>query len=217
MRIGELAKLTGLQVSTLRYYEQIGLLPVDERSEAGYRLFSDESVERVRFILGAKTLGFSLKEIRSVLTLYDKGHLPCDLASRLAEKKLRKMDQLITKWQERKHALQLALDTWQTGAPQDLPFCPILNVSINLYDRRLKEMVRTIEVFTAGCPLCDETLQRVRDAVATCGCQVVERAPDSAEAQQYGITAVPAIMVNGQLIFTGKPTAEQAVALLRQP
>lgn len=77
-------------------------------------------------------------------------------------------------------------------------------------------MARTIEVFTAGCPLCKETLQRVQDAVASCGCQVVERAADSAEAQQYGITAVPAIVVNGQLVFTGQPTAEQAVALLRQ-
>lgn len=217
MRIGELAKQTGLRVSTLRYYEQMGLLPAGERSEAGYRLFSDESVERVQFILSAKALGFSLKEIRTVLTLYDKGHSPCEMASQLAGKKLRKIEQLIARWQARKQALQQALDAWQTGKPQDLPFCPILNVSTNLYNRRQTEMARTIEVFTAGCALCKETVQRVRDAVAPCGCSVVERAADSAEAQQYGITAVPAVVVNGQLVFTGQPTAEQAIALLRLP
>jgi len=75
-------------------------------------------------------------------------------------------------------------------------------------------MARTIEVFTAGCPLCDETLQRVQNAVAHCGCAVIARAPDSPEAQRYGVRAVPAIAVDGQLVFTGVPTQEQANALL---
>lgn len=75
-------------------------------------------------------------------------------------------------------------------------------------------MARTIEVFTAGCPLCDETLQRVQNAVAHCGCTVIARAPDSPEAQRYGVRAVPAIAVDGQLVFTGVPTQEQANALL---
>lgn len=75
-------------------------------------------------------------------------------------------------------------------------------------------MARVIEVFSAGCPLCDETVVRVRQAVAACGCTVIVRAPDSPEAQQYGIRAVPAIVVDGQLLFTGVPTQEQANALL---
>lgn len=75
-------------------------------------------------------------------------------------------------------------------------------------------MARVIEVFSAGCPLCDETVVRVRQAVAACGCTVIVRAPDGPEAQQYGIRAVPAIVVDGQLLFTGVPTQEQANALL---
>ncbi len=75
-------------------------------------------------------------------------------------------------------------------------------------------MARTIELFSAGCPLCDETVQRVQQAVAQCGCTVITRTPDSPEAQQYGIRAVPAIVVDGQLVFTGVPTQEQANALL---
>lgn len=123
---------------------------------------------------------------------------------------------MIARWQARKQALENALVVWRTGSPPDSRYCPILNVSTNLYHRRMIEMARTIEVFTAGCPLCKETLQRIHDAVASCGCTVVERAADSTEAQQYGITAIPAIVVNGQRVFTGQPTAEQVVALLRQ-
>lgn len=77
-------------------------------------------------------------------------------------------------------------------------------------------MARVIEVFTAGCPLCDETLKRVRQAVQPCGCTVVERSPAGPEAQQYGVRAVPTIVAAGQVIFTGVPTQEQAIALLRR-
>lgn len=217
MQIGELAKRTGVSVSALRYYEQIGLLPASERRISGYRLFSEESVERVQFIRRAKALGFSLKEIRSVLALCDEKASPCELASTLAHRKLLKIDKLIKNLQARKLALRHALGSWQTGAIQGSPFCGILNASTQTMLRRLDNMTRTIEVFTAGCPLCNETLQRVKEAVAPCGCHVIERTPDSVEAQQYGITAVPAIVVNGQLIFTGRPTSDQAIALLRLP
>lgn len=77
-------------------------------------------------------------------------------------------------------------------------------------------MARTIEVFTAGCPLCAETLKTVQDAVSPCGCSVVSRPVDGPEAQTYGITAVPTIVVDGQVLHVGKPTPEQAVALLRR-
>lgn len=67
MRIGELAKLAGKSVAALRYYEQVGLLSSPLRSEAGYREYSPETVERVRFIVQAQDRGFSLREIKAVL------------------------------------------------------------------------------------------------------------------------------------------------------
>jgi MerR family transcriptional regulator, copper efflux regulator len=76
MRIGELAKLTGISVPALRYYEQIRLLPAPRRTEAGYRDYPQEMVERVRFILRAKERGFSLREIAAVLVLRDRGQTP---------------------------------------------------------------------------------------------------------------------------------------------
>lgn len=77
---------------------------------------------------------------------------------------------------------------------------------------------RTIEVFTAGCPVCRETLELVRQAVASCGCEVVERRCEGdaccAPAVSYGIKALPTIVVNGKVVCSGRPTPEQANQLL---
>jgi MerR family copper efflux transcriptional regulator len=62
-RIAEVAERTGFSSPTLRYYEQIGLLPAAERSPAGYRLYDDRSIERLTFITRAKQLGCTLEEI----------------------------------------------------------------------------------------------------------------------------------------------------------
>jgi MerR family mercuric resistance operon transcriptional regulator len=69
LTIGRLAKEAGVNLETVRYYERRGLLPRPPRSESGYRLFPDEAVGRLRFIRRAQELGFSLKEIRELLSL----------------------------------------------------------------------------------------------------------------------------------------------------
>jgi hypothetical protein len=78
---------------------------------------------------------------------------------------------------------------------------------------------RTIEVFTAGCPLCTETLNAVKNAVANCGCEVIERrcqGPElCAEAKQYRVTKMPTVVVDGQIIFEGRVTPAQAAILTR--
>ena len=78
---------------------------------------------------------------------------------------------------------------------------------------------RKIEVFTAGCPLCDETLERVKTAVIECGCEVIERpcAGDQQceEAKRYGVRAMPAVVVDGTLVFEGRISEAQAALLAR--
>ena len=215
MRIGELAGLTGKSVAALRYYEQAGLLPPPKRTESGYRDYPPEAVERVRFINRAKGRGFSLKEIAAVLNLADKGQTPCKKVARATRKKVARLDQHIAQLLERRAALTESVRLWQSGLLEDVPICPMLNVS-EITTRRPLVMARTIEVFTASCGLCNDTLTHVRDAVASCGCNVVERKADSPEAQNYGITSAPAIVADGQVVFVGKPTPEQAIALLRR-
>ncbi len=78
---------------------------------------------------------------------------------------------------------------------------------------------RRIEVFTAGCPLCLETLSAVKKAVARCGCEVIERRCQEPElcpeSKQYGITKMPTVVVDGAIVFEGRITREQAALLTR--
>jgi DNA-binding transcriptional MerR regulator len=78
MKIGELARRTGTTAKTIRYYEQAGLLPAPARTEAGYRDYGPEVVERLGFVRRAQSAGLSLREIRQVLAIADRGDAPCE-------------------------------------------------------------------------------------------------------------------------------------------
>ena len=72
LTIGRLAQASGASVDTVRYYEKQGLLPAPQRSASGYRLYQADSLRRLRFIRRSKDLGFSLEEIRHLLSLTDQ-------------------------------------------------------------------------------------------------------------------------------------------------
>ena len=84
MKIGAAAAASGCHIETIRYYERIGLLPHPARSISGYREYRPEEVDRLRFITRGRELGFSLDEIRSLLTLSDDPTLPCRDVDQLA-------------------------------------------------------------------------------------------------------------------------------------
>jgi DNA-binding transcriptional MerR regulator len=69
LKIGELAKQTGLSIKTIRYYESRGLLEQPPRTEGGYRLYGPEDVARLQFVQRAKLLGLTLEEIRELVAL----------------------------------------------------------------------------------------------------------------------------------------------------
>jgi MerR family mercuric resistance operon transcriptional regulator len=69
LTIGRLAKEAGVNLETVRYYERRGLLPKPPRTASGYRLFPSDATRRLKFIRRAQELGFSLKEIRELLSL----------------------------------------------------------------------------------------------------------------------------------------------------
>jgi DNA-binding transcriptional MerR regulator len=77
MTIGRLARTTGMEAKTLRYYDRVGLLRPAKRSEAGYRLYDENASGRLRFILRAKALGIALADIRRILAYRDEGLAPC--------------------------------------------------------------------------------------------------------------------------------------------
>src|SRR3546814_12249082 len=73
----DLAKATGCNLETIRYYEKTGLLAEPLRSAKGYRLYGEKDVRRLRFIMRARALGFTIEEIRGLLTLVDGGTQTC--------------------------------------------------------------------------------------------------------------------------------------------
>ena len=75
--IGGLSKHTGTNIETIRYYERVGLLPAPTRSPGGYRLYGTAHLKRLNFIRRARTLGFSIGEIRTMLRLADERKRPC--------------------------------------------------------------------------------------------------------------------------------------------
>lgn len=89
---GKVAKELGVGVQTLHFYEQQQLIPRAPRTESGYRLYTPEIVERLRFIRKAQALGFSLDEIKEILGLAKQGTSPCGTVQKALAEKLNEVD-----------------------------------------------------------------------------------------------------------------------------
>lgn len=115
LRIGELAADLGLNPKTIRYYEEIGLLPAPSRSPAGYRQYSSSDRDRLRFILKAKAIGLTLEEISEILQLRDGGTDPCAHVRDLLDRRLAAVEDHFRVLSDLRHEL-LALRE-EAGAP----------------------------------------------------------------------------------------------------
>jgi len=95
MRIGELAKLTGCQSETVRFYEQKGLLPPPVRSQANYRMYDASHAERLHFIRRCRSLGMSLNEVETLLGYQDQPERSCSGVNALVDHQLSEIDRQI--------------------------------------------------------------------------------------------------------------------------
>src|SRR5437660_5756524 len=112
LKIGELAKRFGLNVRTVRYYEAIGLLPAPARTEGGYRLYSEEDADRLRFVLQAKRVGFSLEEIQRIIRLGEHGSA-CEYVRETLARHAAEIDAQIAGLQRLRAELVAAASAWQ--------------------------------------------------------------------------------------------------------
>lgn len=120
MTRGEVAQQAGVHVETLRYYEQRGLLPEPPRRPSGYRMYPSETVKRLKFILAAKDLGFTLREIRVWLELLDANQAGnCTETRPLVEAKLKAIETQMQRLETMRAAL---LDLQTTCVPAE-PSC----------------------------------------------------------------------------------------------
>lgn len=115
VKIGELAKMTGCQVVTIRYYEKEGLLREPERSGGNYRLYGDEEIERLRFIRHCREHGINLAEIRDLLAFKDHPAASCDWINSLIEKHIAGVDEQIASLMHLKTHLQALLQKCPGG------------------------------------------------------------------------------------------------------
>lgn len=90
--ITEVAAEAGVSSDTLRYYEKAGLIDPSGRTEAGYRLYGDDIVERLRLIKGAQRSGLRLADIRQLLEVKDRGGCPCGHTHHLVARRLAEVD-----------------------------------------------------------------------------------------------------------------------------
>ena len=128
LRIGQIAKLSEVNLQTIRYYEREGLLPHAQRLASGYRVFSTEDVRRVRFIKRAQELGFALKDIKELLSLRQSNGAGCSDVRGLARTKIADVERKTRNLQEMKRALsQLAAACPGKGPAGDCPILDSLN------------------------------------------------------------------------------------------
>ena len=95
VKIGELARVTGTNAKTIRFYEAEGLMPGPPRTPAGYRSYSGEAVSRLEFILKAKRLGLSLNEILGIMRLHDAKESTCVHVRDLLDQKIAEVETAI--------------------------------------------------------------------------------------------------------------------------
>lgn len=127
LTIGRLAKQATVGIDTVRFYERRGLLPEPSRTAAGYRLYADDTVARIRFIRRAKSLGFNLDEIGNLLDLHDHGGQKSTV-KQLTQRKLNQIDGKIADLSKIRDVLRkLESECSGTG---DINGCPIIETLV---------------------------------------------------------------------------------------
>lgn len=125
LSIGTLSRRTGTKVQTIRYYEQIGLLPEPERTEGGQRRYADGDLDRLAFIRHARQLGFTLDAIRQLLDLADNPTRPCAEVDRIARGQLKEVEDRILRLEALRRELRRMLRECSQDTVAD---CRVLEV-----------------------------------------------------------------------------------------
>lgn len=129
MRIGELAEQSGVETTTIRYYERIGLMPSPARRDSGYRDYGEEATDRLGFIRAAQSVGLTLGEIRETLAFRDRGEAPCRHVAGLIERNAAQLRQRIAALEAMHRELERLAKKARAISPEDAPdaaFCHII-------------------------------------------------------------------------------------------
>ena len=138
--IGALAKATDTKVETIRYYERIGLLPAPARTSGNYRAYGAEHLGRLSFIRRARDLGFSIEQVRELLSLADQRNQSCAGVDAIARQHLTEVERKIADLKAMRRELSTIIDRCGRGVIADCriieAMSPVPNGSAALLPRR---------------------------------------------------------------------------------
>ena len=123
--IGQLSKLTEVNIETIRYYEKIGIIPHPPRNSSGYRIYSTPHLERLSFVRRSRELGFSQPEVRKLLTLVDEHKYTCAEVQEITANHLAAVRTKIKDLRKLEKALANMVSECDGG---EIPHCPIVDV-----------------------------------------------------------------------------------------
>ncbi|MDT8895114.1 MerR family transcriptional regulator [Halomonas sp. I1] len=129
MKVSELARRTGVTAETVRHYTREGLLAPERDPDNGYQRYDDTDLERLRFIQRARTLGFSVAEIRQILEHADHGDSPCPLVRDLMAERLPEIRARIRELEALASRMEQALSAWSDmpdGTPDGHSLCRLI-------------------------------------------------------------------------------------------
>ncbi|WHZ14941.1 MAG: Transcriptional regulator, MerR family [Nitrospira sp.] len=140
LTIGQLAKIVGVNIQTIRYYERLNLLRPSARRPSGYKLYGHEEERRLRFIKNAQALGFTLREINELLALRITSTARCGDVLEKARAKLVQVESKVDDLQALARALNSLIRACRVGQPTG--YCPIL---MSLEDETTADMKKGVD------------------------------------------------------------------------
>jgi len=122
--IGEVAKRGGASRKALRLYEAAGILPEPRRTPSGYRIYDNSALELLSFVRQAQRLGFTLNEIREIVTIRRAGRAPCPHVRDLVRRKSEELDQKLKDLKDVRAGLRALLNGWRSPRHGRAVICP---------------------------------------------------------------------------------------------
>ena len=129
LKIGEVAKRSGIGIEALRFYERGGLLGRPGRTQSGYRLYDREVLERLDFIKRAQVLGFSLDEIKQIIAEKQEGESPCEAVRDIVRTRLHELDEHMRDMRRYRNELAATLAEWDKTGPTEGHICGLIERS----------------------------------------------------------------------------------------
>jgi DNA-binding transcriptional MerR regulator len=126
LKIGEVAKASGISIEALRFYERSGLLGRPGRTQSGYRVYDEAVLTRLDFIKRAQVLGFSLHEIKQIIADKQAGRSPCQEVRRIVRHRLDELDEKMREMRRYRKELGAAFAKWEETGELDGHVCGLI-------------------------------------------------------------------------------------------